>query len=225
MRAVEFIVESNLDEMASSIHGGIRTYLQNKGYKYLGGGIDKQAWLEPGTGYAYIVFGTREGHKEFTPDQRMFVDWVNYCNANKNNPHLPRFSGLESFNFRNQLYIQCRMELLQEVSGHIKTLVAHLEDAVKHIRNDAIDDALFKLGSTGYWDDENSTLGYYETKDIIRELGGREAVTSLLKTVRQVAEFGEQHGFNLDLHAGNYMQRKDGTIVVNDPFVLWIESN
>ena len=43
----------------------------------------------------------------------------------------------------------------------------------------------------------------------------------LLQTVQQVKTFAMQHGYGIDLHRGNYMQRPDGTIVVNDPFVFW----
>jgi len=48
---------------------------------------------------------------------------------------------------------------------------------------------------------------------------------NLLKTVRQVQQFARKHQFTVDLHRGNYMARSDGTIVVNDPFVLWLTSS
>ena len=44
---------------------------------------------------------------------------------------------------------------------------------------------------------------------------------NLLKTVKTVQQFARKHNYSIDLHRGNYMQRPDGTIVVNDPFVIW----
>jgi hypothetical protein len=56
-------------------------------------------------------------------------------------------------------------------------------------------------------------------------LGGEQAAENLLQTLYQVQKFAKQHKFTIDLHRGNYMARSDGTIVVNDPFVLWLTSS
>jgi hypothetical protein len=126
MRAHDFTLE-----MAGEIHAGVRKALMDKGYEYLGSGIDKQAYLEPGTGQVLIVFGYRKGTKDFSPDQRMFIDWIDYCNRNKNNPHLPKFSGFESFQFAGQNYIQARMETLKEVPDEVGNLVGQLDQVTK----------------------------------------------------------------------------------------------
>lgn len=211
-----------LEEMAGEIHGGVRKVLADKGYKYLGSGVDKQAWLEPGTGQVLIVFGYRKGVDDFSPDQRMFIDWINYCNQNKNNPHLPRFSGFESFQFQGKNYIQARMERLNEVPTRIKELVSYLEDAADHMGAKDFDAALKRLTFAGTWDDEADEFKYDTVEQIVDFLGGPDRAADLLNTVHQVKEFSRQHGYSLDLHSGNYMQRANGTIVVNDPFVLWI---
>jgi hypothetical protein len=216
MRAFEFIIENTIDEMAGSIHGGIRKELMDKGYKYLGGGIDKHVFLEPGTGYAYIVFGTRKGYdSEFTPDQKMFADWVRYCEQHSNNPHLPKFSGLESFRYRGQTYVQSRMEPLKEASdkiGQILHFIVDYADDISTNYEDVIVDML----------DDAQILNTFDK--VIEDLGGPESAAGLINTVREVVAFGKQHGFTIDLHRGNYMQRPDGTVIVNDPYVMWIKS-
>lgn len=216
MRAFEFIIENTIDEMAGSIHGGIRKELMDKGYKYLGGGIDKHVFLEPGTGYAYIVFGTRQGYdSEFTPDQKMFADWVRYCEQHSNNPHLPKFSGLESFRYRGHTYIQSRMEPLKEASDKIGQILHFIVDYADDISTnyiDVIEDML---------DDAQIPHTFDQ---VIEDLGGPESAAGLIDTVREVVAFGKQHGFTIDLHRGNYMQRPDGTVIVNDPYVMWIRS-
>ena len=220
--------EQPLEEMAGEIHGGIRKVLQDKGYEYLGSGIDKQAWREPSTGQVLIIFGYRKGYDEFSPDQRMFIDWINYCNKHKDNPHLPRFSGFESFEFQGKKYIQARMEPLQEVSNEIFYLVGSIETAVKRfsrsIGRGNYDKALDQLVQYATFDSNDAgESGWSSVDEAIDLLGGPEKAKNLLKTVHRVQEFGKKHGFSIDLHRGNYMQRADGTIVVNDPFVLWIK--
>ena len=214
--------DAELDEMAGKINVGISQYLAKRGYQYLGGGIDKQAYLEPG-GQVLIVFGYRPGNTEnFSPDQRMFIDWIKYCNQNKSNPHLPRFTGFESFQFQGKNYIQARMERLNEVPARIKELVSYLDHAADHMGAKDFDAALKRLTFAGNYDEEADEFRYDTVEQIVDFLGGPERAANLLNTVHQVKQFSRQHGYSLDLHSGNYMQRANGTIVVNDPFVLWL---
>lgn len=223
MRAYEFTIA----EMAGMVHQDIRKYLMDRGYEYIRSGIDKHVFREPGTGQIYLVFGSRRGYRnQFTPDQLMFRDWINYCNQNKNNPHLPRFSGLESFNFKNLNYLQARMEPLQEIPEKVKHLLGYLEDVVNPGQNSPANmtQAIQRLTQKGYYDEEENEIIMYKIRQIIDYLGGPRAALSLMRTVQDVMRFGQQHGFTIDLHSGNYMKRPDGTIVVNDPYVLWMNS-
>lgn len=215
-------VIEHLEEMAGEIHGGVRKVLMDKGYKYLGSGIDKQAYLEPGTGQVLIVFGYRKGQKDFSPDQRMFINWINYCNKNQSNPHLPKFSGFESFKFQGKNYIQARMEALTELPDEIGYLVHHIDEVIKKRKTDYKKElktiAQYAMHS---FNDEGGGM-WYELKDAVKHLGGKQAAANLLNTVYDVKRFGRKQGYTIDLHKGNYMQRANGTIVVNDPFVLWL---
>lgn len=211
-------------EMAGVVNVGISQALAKKGYQYLGGGIDKQAYLEPGTGQVLIVFGYRKGVKDFSPDQRMFIDWISYCNKNKNNPHLPKFSGFESFQFQGKNYIQARMEPLQELPDDVGMLVAQIDDVVKNAKQNFKRQIKNISSYATFASADQGDSMHYELEDTIKYLGGEQAAMNLLKTVYGVKQFGRQHGFSIDLHRGNYMARADGTIVVNDPFVLWLRS-
>ena len=213
-----------LDEMAGSIHGGVRKALADQGYQYLGSGIDKQAYLEPSTGQALIIFGYRKNYKDFSPDQRMFIDWINYCNKNANNPNLPKFSGFESFKFQGKNYIQARMEPLKETSDQVHLLVKQIDDVVNTMKKQNFKKQVKTISDYATFDSTDAGEGVYEIEDVLDYLGGEQAAMNLLQTVYQVKKFGLAHGFSIDLHSGNYMQRNDGTIVVNDPFVLWLRS-
>jgi len=219
--------EEALDEMAGSIHVGISQALAKKGYKYLGGGIDKQAYLEP-NGQVYIVFGYRKGVEGFSPDQRMFINWIDYCNKNKDNPHLPRFSAFESFKFQGKNYIQARMETLQELPKTVGTLVGQIDQVTKQIGRGNFESAYKKIkayaefaSAEDYYAPDYNPQYFEDIKEVIDLLGGPERADGLLKTVYEVERFARRHNFTVDLHSGNYMARPDGTIVVNDPFVIW----
>lgn len=216
----------HLEEMAGEIHGGVRKALADKGYQYLGSGIDKQAYLEPGTGQVLIVFGYRKGVDDFSPDQRMFINWINYCNKNKQNPHLPKFSGFESFQFQGKNYIQARMEALQELPEEVGYLVGNIDEVTMQVGRGDFDNAIETLAS--YAQDssyEGDATVWYDIKTAIRLLGGKQQAKNILDTVHTVKKFGRKHGFSIDLHRGNFMARPNGTIVVNDPFVIWINGS
>ena len=199
-------VMEHLEEMAGSIHGGVRQVLDKKGYRYLGGGIDKQAFLEPGTGQVLVIFGyNKAAQRGFSGDQMMFVDWAKYCKKNKANPHLPRFSDWASFDFQGRRYLQIRMEPLQELSDELKMIVVNLEEVAKYSRSNPktaykkiAKFANFDLLDAGEPDD-------LDHQSVVKNLGGEQAAYNLLKTVYEVKQFGKQHGFRIDLHGGNYM--------------------
>ena len=215
--------KSTIDEMAGEIHGGVRKALMDKGYKYLGSGIDKQAWLEPGSGKVLIVFGYRKGVEDFSPDQRMFINWITYCNKNKNNLHLPRFSGFESFVFQGKNYIQARMEALQKLPQNRRNIVHSIDILSDKIAAGVNAPPKFAVNPFDEVFDELSKIHHKSAETIIKNLGGRRSAEELLRTVHMVNEFAINHGYHMDLHAGNYMQRSNGTIVVNDPFVIWLK--
>ena len=191
----------------------------------MGGGIDKQAFLEPRTGQVLVVFGyNKAAQGGFSGDQMMFVDWAKYCKKNKSNPHLPRFSDWASFDFHGKRYLQIRMEPLRELSDYLRMIVIDLEEVAKYSKSNPktafkkiANFANFNLLDAGEPDD-------LDHKAVVKNLGGEQAAYALLKTVYDVKQFGKQHGFKIDLHGGNYMQRADGTIVVNDPYVLTFDS-
>jgi hypothetical protein len=221
---LERLSEGDLEEMAGKVHGGVRKELTSKGYKYLGSGIDKQAFLEPGTGQILVIFGYGKWSKgKFSPDQLTFVDWAKYCQKNQSNPHLPRFSGWESFDYQGQRYLQIRMEPLKELPQNIKDIVSWLADYVNEKGKIDSKKVAKKIGARGVEEFDYDEGDFYQkkvkAKKIIEYLGGAQAAAGLMKTVQIAKRMANKQYVTLDLHGGNYMQRSDGTIVVNDPFV------
>ena len=102
--------------------------------------------------------------------------------------------------------------------------VNFIETVIDHLGNGNLDTAFDELAKRRYYDEKTDTFGSFGVAKIIKFLGGPERAKNLLETVRTVVKFGKKHGYNIDLHSGNYMQRSDGTTVVNDPFVLWLRA-
>ena len=48
-----------------------------------------------------------------------------------------------------------------------------------------------------------------------------EQVKLLIKTIAQLYKLGERKDYGFDLHKDNFMSRKDGSLVINDPWVVW----
>ena len=111
------------------------------------------------------------------------------------------------------------MEPLTGIPPNIKQIVVALDQYLQN--NNEID--VMKILKQLVPDDPVEGPKYI--KKIVDDFGGIESLTLLMKTIQQVAVFGDAHGFSLDLHGANYMQRADGTVVVNDPFVVWLEGS
>ena len=106
----------------SSIDTEIKELLLKKGYKFLGKGVDQMAFLEPKTGQVYKVFGTKKTADPtakqkkfyFSKEQQGFINWAKFCKGSTNK-FLPKFYGMESFVFKNKVYLQIRQELLYKI--------------------------------------------------------------------------------------------------------------
>lgn len=197
MKISEIIAESEVLDEYSDIDHRIKITLKKKGYQFLGAGVDQEAYIEPSTGYVLKIFGTQEGSKNFTRDQKMFFKWAKFCMKHQDNPFLPRFYGYESFKFKGDMYLQIRTEQLftnLKLQQAVSELGAHIEN-----------------------------LSWFTEKDektIMKAVKTPERMELLKWTLAKLYQKGEKSKYAWDLHAGNIMVRKDGTPVINDPWVL-----
>lgn len=210
MKSQEFIPEQELDEY-SETDVGIRRALEKKGYKFLGAGVDQSAYLEPGTGYVLKVFGSDESD-QFSDDHKMFVKWAKFCDKHKNNPYLPKFYGYDSFIFKNKRYLQIRQEALNEIDQSTGDLLEVMAD----YNQDENDDfsTFVNLLPVEYGSSINDAY-----KRLVGKIGV-DGVNKLFKTMTKLLSISDKKGWIFDLHAGNFMQRADGTPVIVDPWVL-----
>lgn len=210
-----------LEEFSDTAEG-IRKELRRKGYKFLGAGVDQSAYLEPGTGYVLKVFGTQCSKKGqvpvLSPDQKMFKLWANFCAKNQQNPFLPRIYGYDTFvwdtkqsSFHDStpcLYLQIRTEPLKPIPANYHRWF--------YILSEAIEDGQSWKEIYEELNEENIPSFNKLTADP----EGVARMAHLYKTMQTLYKMGNSKGFSWDLHTGNVMMRNDGTLVINDPWVL-----
>lgn len=221
MRAHDFITEYSV------MAGGIKPYLQKRGYRFLGAGVDQMAFAEPGTGYVLKVFGTDCGSNQLSTDQEMFQTFAAYCAKNQRNPHLPRIYGYETFVFptrratdqgtiteQNCVYLQIRTERLRHVSNQLFPVYEAMSRAAENFTpwNEFVED----MDHEDVYDEKTSRRFQQMTTDA-QSLARME---QLYETMRNLADIGEEQGYSWDLHGNNIMERSDGTPVITDPWIV-----
>ena len=211
MRAQEFVNEQELEEF-STTDKGIRSALEAKGYQFLGKGVDQTAYLEPGTGLVLKVFGTQGNRRDFSPDQKMFFTWYDYCTNHSDNPFLPRFYGHDSFMWNNNRYLMIRTEPLKKTQGPIRFA---LDDLGHKIRNWFTQ--YKNLTVKGFIN--SFQRNYPREYAILEKKLGVEGMPLMVSTLDELWKLGQSQGYHWDMHGGNFMQRSDGTPIINDPWV------
>jgi hypothetical protein len=214
MRVNEVITESLEEEVLdefSMMNPGIKAALLAKGYKFLGQGVDQAAYLEPDTGHILKIFGT-QGRQTFSKDHKMFFEWASFCEQHQDNKFLPRFYGHESFMWKAETrktpsrYLMIRTEQLYE-SGELGKAIGVLGRLLNSHRT--ISAALHSFKN--HYPDRSETLA--------KKLSN-EDITVLAETISALIKLGRPKRWRWDLHHGNIMLRKDGTPVLNDPWVV-----
>lgn len=210
MRLHEFLPED------STIDTGIGKYLQKRGYRYLGSGVDQEAYLEPGTGHVLKIFGTDCGD-QLSEDQQMFMEFANLCRKNAGNPYLPRIYGVETFVWpvakngkkKNCIYLQIRMEALKPLD----------DDETNEYEPMSLMAIMVEEGDTLQDFLERYTDGASE--ELLKNPAFLKTIKGMWKTLSMLYSVGRRKGYGWDApEENNIMQRSDGTPVVVDPWTL-----
>ena len=196
----------------------IRNILKQKGYKFLGSGVDQTAFLAP-DGMILKIFGTsrssKNGSLELTRHQKTFKAYADYCKANSNNPFLPQFSDWNLFHYKGKPYLQIKMERLFPFRGGaegINDILERLADNAEISNSPKAKERFINKYSDG--------AGYYiDAFNKLIGLVGKDGFNQLWDTIYDLKKVARKIGLgNLDLHSGNFMLGSDGEIVISDPF-------
>jgi hypothetical protein len=207
MRIKDIIAESQ-------INPGIKTILQQKGYKLLGNGVDQQAYLEPRTGLVLKIFGRSE---QKSKGQEAFFEFARFCQSHPNNQFLPQISGWQTFNFKGHRYLQIRVERMFAIDDDLGEALSDFAMAACSGRGNLdnyINSHAAKQADS--WGDNPGRKVHAELFTHVGEQGLKE----LWNTIVQLNAIAKRHpDLSMDLHGGNFMYGSDGHIVISDPFV------
>jgi hypothetical protein len=183
------------DEDELSVSQRIQDYFTDRGYGYLGEGRDQIAFLSP-RGTVVKVVGIGEDERE-----DIVKSYVGFFSRNQRNPHYPRIYNAGDFTVDGETYFVYEMEYLNPVSGEDRVL-EYIEDLMSALPRG-----------------EQALAAFYKNKKRPPELSEPE-VDGLVMATQDLEDFlGGQAP--LDLRSiENLGRRKDGQIVIIDPFSL-----
>ena len=212
MRVTEIITEAQ--------HSAeIKQILLDKGYVFLGQGLDQMAFAEPNSNTVLKIYGTSEGARlgELTEKQKSFKTFYDAVKADPTNEFLPEIYGYNLFNFNGKPYLQIRMETLfpfRGVAKHWNDILSSMADSVE--RRKPLKEYLSDLEEHI----DNSKLKNNELVTFIMHLG-TEGLTKIYKTIQHLYTIAKKNNYSLDLHGGNFMLDSDGNPVIVDPYLVW----
>jgi hypothetical protein len=206
----------------------IKPYMEKKGYKFLGKGVDQSAYLEPKTGKILKIFGTQSysnnNKNGYTADHLMFKAFANYCEKNKDNEFLPKFDGWEGFEYGGKKFLQIRMEKLQKLPTQLGDALENLANDIDaaHDKSDFVDDIVAHVHELD--DEDESPIHLMKSQALEVEklmvLLGESQFKLFLNTIGNLSKLAYEKGYTTDLHGGNFMHRNDGIPVIVDPWVV-----
>ena len=213
MRVTEIITEAQHSAK-------IKQILLDRGYVFLGQGLDQMAFAEPNSDTVLKVYGTSEGARlgELTEKQKSFKTFYDAVKADPTNEFLPEIYGYNLFNFNGKPYLEIKMERLFPFSNGAKGWNLLLDRmSVKVEFGTTVEEYLNGLEN----DIENSKLSNDSLVTLVMHLG-TEGLTKMYETIQHLYKIAKKNGYQLDLHDGNFMLDSDGNPVIVDPYVLWV---
>jgi hypothetical protein len=213
MRAAEFTPVVQEYEQDTPRAQKIKQTLTRAGYRRLGGGVESTAW------------GRADGPviKVIMPNEGMNTDkamksFLRFYRLTKKqpSPHWPRFQALRDeagrvsdfaeFTIDGKKYVQISMERLAELSPGESLIVEDMADSIAQGWS-------LKKWAFRNMDDYREQLP--------QDIQALEPQLPGLWAAMETAYRKTGGDYVWDLHGGNAMKRRDGTIVITDPFIRW----
>lgn len=201
--------------------------LTNAGYKQLGSGADATVWIREEGHVIKIIMPDSE---DITEPARIFKKFYEFCQQHRDLDCLPRFTEIggrhySEFTLGGKQYMQIAMEQLYPIKHNTlaEGMVWYLSDFASNGKNMPWEKVKNFLSSAKAWYDSGHFTRYANqfSWKVMNMNQMTEAKYSLLYTVMSfLYQTGRINKFGWDLHTENVMQRKDGTLVITDP---WFE--
>jgi hypothetical protein len=197
--------------------------LKNAGYKQLGHGADATVWSRD---EGHVIKVIMPDSKDITQAAYVFKKFYEFCIQHKDLACLPKFIPIQGkdyieFKLGNKNYIQVSMEQLYPIKedSFAQGIVWFFSDFVSNnVKWDKVDKSL-SLPKTWY-DFHTDKANQYALQWTNLKSNPKAEIQLLYTVMELLYRTGKINKMYWDLHTDNAMQRKDGTIVIIDP---WFE--
>lgn len=192
--------------------------MKAKGYKVLGKGADKAAFID-GNNNVIVIVGPID---DKNPTRgKLFIEWAKFCQKRKNNPYLPDIIDYSEFEAPfGAKFLQIKMEKMFPATDNLGKEVEDLLDDLASLAGrangniekfkKAIDEYVTHSG----WNSDYDT----QSKAVVTTLMHIPDFELFATTIFQVMEEGRKLGYTIDLHDANYMLSSNGELVIVDPW-------
>lgn len=192
--------------------------MKAKGYKVLGKGIDKAAFMDDNHNVIVII-----GPIDLQNRKRaeLFLEWAKFCQKRKSNPYLPDIIDYTEFEAPfGSKFLQVKMEKMFPARKNLGPEVEHLLDDLATFAHRAgnnlekFKDQISNYAVMPTWngDDEKPVKATLKTLMHIPDF------ELFAVTLFDVIQTGKKLGYTIDLHDANYMLSSNGELVIVDPW-------
>lgn len=197
--------------------------LKKAGYSQLGSGADATVWIKDAGSVLKIIMPES---KDITPAAFTFKKFYEFCMQHQDLACLPKFIPIQGqayseFTLGGKNYMQISMEQLYPLkkNSFSEGIVWFFSD---YVASGADWDKVNKdLSNPKEWTAYNTRVANNYANTFAKLSSTQKAELQLLYTVMQLLyQTGKINKMYWDLHTENAMQRKDGAIVIIDP---WFE--
>lgn len=215
-------------EMGTPESNKINDTLKKAGYKQLGQGADATVWSKDiGTVIKIIMPSPDSASDSGGPSlaEKIFIKFYEFVSENQQYENLPRFIEIggkhhSKFKIGNKEYIQTAMEQLYPIDeygieGDIVTVLS--VSAPKRLSWEKV---IQRLSTPGEDDVSKTTIAYIKNLDRT-QLAKLHILYQLMVVMYHT---GRINKFGWDVHTMNVMTRKDGTLVITDPWYSYMGS-
>jgi ribosomal protein S18 acetylase RimI-like enzyme len=222
--------------------------LKAAGYKKIGAGAEAAVYIRDQGSVIKILMPDLEDMKDLNKDfynaEKTFIKFYNFVKQNKGNPFLPKFIPIQGkdyarFKIGDRTFLQISMEQLypyKKNSLEEAIIWAFSEFAASQTPWSEVEDHMGDPETFEYFGD-NPQQYYFKAKHTAPMKFAKAwqtiAMTDknklnyyhlLYETMAALYKYGRKNNIGWDLHTENVMRRKDGTLVITDPFYGFINN-
>ena len=216
-----FLYELHSDQHRDKIYNT----MQKAGYTEVGAGADATVWAKD-AGTVIKILMPEDGI--ISPAEKVFLEYYKAAQKYQDNPHFIKFVDIggqhyTKFDIDGETFYQIAAEKLKPLKN------GSFEEAVVWAMSDFVGNNVSWADAIKQIKDPNAKIWMqsyhydFNPEKITRKLNKLDATAAaklqyLYLTMQLIYQIGRSQGFGWDLHTENAMQRRDGTIVITDPW-------